>query len=92
MGRASALFFMTKDNWRNEPGLVATNEYKRNFAYLPVSCTGGEKIWFSYYYKHLQHWTVGRQVSIEDQYYYHTDFVGNITEQEYVVRKLSETL
>lgn len=79
-------------NWRNDPDLVSTNEYKRKFAYLPVKCTGGETVWLTHYYRHLTHWTVGRPANFEDQYYYHTDFAGNITEQEYVVRKLAETL
>lgn len=81
-----------KDNWRNEPGLESTHRYEKKFAYLPVKCSDGRKIWLNNYYKHTCVWTVGKPAEFEEQYYQHTDFIGNISEAEYIIRKLAETL
>ena len=81
-----------KADWRDEPGLVSTNKYSRKFAYTPIKCSDGQTVWFSYCYKHIRTWTCGMPTTFEDQYYSHDDFIGYISEEEYIVRKLAETL
>ncbi len=74
------------DNWRNDPGLICEIDYKKKFAILPVTCHDGVKVWLSYYYTLYYHWGYR---NIEDSYY-HTDQLDNITEAEYIIRKLTE--
>jgi len=96
LGGASAPFYdMVEPNisWRNDPGLSSVVEYKRRFAYLPVTCADGTRIWCESYYKKYLHWghSHGNKI-FDDDDYGHTDFVENITEAEYIIRKLAETL
>jgi len=75
-------------NWRNDPGMTSIVEYRRKFAFLPIICADNTKVHFAYYYKKYKKWN-------SDHYgseYSHTDFIENITEAEYMVRKLAETL
>lgn len=81
-----------KADWRDEPGLVSTNKYSRKFAYTPIKCSDGQDVWFKYYYKHYRVWTCHPVSSFDEQYYSHEDFIGNVSEEEYIVRKLAETL
>jgi hypothetical protein len=80
-------------NWRNDPGLTSKSEYRKRFAFLrPVMCSDGTKVWMKSYYKKYDLWSHGDNVSYYDEGYLHTDFIENITEQEYIIRKLAETL
>lgn len=86
-----------KQTWRNDPGLIFETEYKKKFAWLPVRCNNEEKkIWWKTYYQSFMNW--GHSYSTaksQDGMFmskYHQDFLGNITEEEYLVRKLSDTL
>lgn len=76
------------DDWRNDPGLVSQIEYRKRFALLPVRCSDGEQVWFKHYYSKYKEW--GDESPFE--YSLHTDFIENITEAEYIIRKLSENL
>jgi len=77
-------------NWRNDSSLKKNIVYKRRFALLrPILCEDGTKVWLRYYYKRYIVWTTDL---FDDDEYSHTDFFGNISEEEYVVRKLSEKL
>lgn len=97
---ASRPVFMTyldidPHNWRNDPGLSCIIEYKKRFAFFPVKCADGTKVWFRHYYKKYELWShnhAGSGSKYRDSDYLHTDFIENITEPEYIVRKLSETL
>lgn len=83
---------MTYKDWRDDTGLVSTNTYSRKFAILPKKCLDGSIVWLSYYYKFVRVWSNRIPTDFEDQYYSHPDFVGNISEEDYIVRKLAETL
>lgn len=81
-------------SWRDDPGLSSHTFYKRKWAITPVLCSSGEKVLFKHYYSKYKMW--GRMDSSYSKYidgnYGHTDFIENITEAEYIVRKLAENL
>jgi len=80
------------DNWRSDPGLSSVSLYKKRFALIPVKCSSGESVLFKSYYKKFLIWTHGDTANLVEENYLHTDFIENITESEYIVRKLAETL
>lgn len=77
---------MSYTNWRDDPGLECREVYKRKFAIFPVKCTT-DTVWLKRYYKLFKHW--GHRHKYIDKGYGHIDFIENITEEEYICRKLS---
>jgi len=77
------------ENWRD--GLVAETTYKRKFAILPTELNDGIKIWFKPYYRKFVSYS-SQYGGDSEQYYKHTDAIENVSEETYVVRKLSENL
>jgi len=77
-------------SWRNDPSLVAEVSYKRKFALFPVRING-EKVWMKFYYQKYKTWYHRYGGFIESEFG-HTDLVEIISEDEYLVRKLAETL
>ena len=75
---------MDTPNWRTESGLLVIVVYKRRLAYLPTKCADGTKVWFTYYYKKYETWYGKYDKSAGG----HTDFIENITEEEYTFRCL----
>jgi hypothetical protein len=78
-----------KGTWREDTSLVCTPSYKRKFALFPVQVTGG-KVWMKFYYKKYNHWHHrfgGRFLEGA-----HVELAELISEDEYIVRKLAETL
>ena len=80
------------NNWRNDPGLVSKPKYRKKFAFLPTRCSDNTKVWMKFYYKKYTLWFHGEDAFRYDDEYLHTDSIENITEAEYIVRKLAETL
>jgi hypothetical protein len=80
-------------NWRNDPGLASTVEYRRKFALWPTICCDGTKVWGKFYYKKYELWSHSYSGKIyrEDDYL-HTDFIENISEADYIIEKLSGTV
>lgn len=84
-------------SWRDDPGMKTYREYKKKFAWWPKIC-GDQKVWWETYYAVYSHWvhmyasslpaTVFENADERD----HVDFDCNITEAEYLVRKLAESL
>ncbi len=82
---------MTFNNWREDHGMKSRVVYKKKLAFMPVTCHDGVKVWLKpYYAKYLVWGSIENVNSYDDEAYYHTDFIENITEAEYIVRKLSE--
>lgn len=79
-------------NWRDDTGLVSHFIYKRKWALTPVVCSGGEKVWFDHYYVVTRVWSSKFVDEYDIRNNSHRDFVENITEAEYIVRKLAEKL
>lgn len=79
-------------NWRDDESLVARPVYKRRWALTPVVCSCGVKIWFNHYYSKYLLWTSKSADDPETAENSHKDFIENITEAEYIVRKLAENL
>lgn len=77
-------------NWRNEVGLESRTFYKRKWAFKPITCSDGTILWFKSYYSQYRKWS-SNLFEVEDEYG-HIDFVENITEAEYIVRKLADNL
>lgn len=75
--------------WREDASIIGTAKYKRKFAIFPVTVTGG-KIWMKFYYKKYMVWHHGYSSEYTDGS--HTELVEKISEDEYIVRKLAETL
>lgn len=73
-------------NWRCDSTLACRNVYKRKFAILPVDCVGGDRVWFEYYYAKYQIWHYSSDTTTD----LHTDRHEDITEAEYIVRRLTE--
>ena len=81
-----------EDTWRNDAGLIGTPVYKRKFALVKRICSDGSTVWMKPYYKKFITWSHGDSPVYYDQEYGHTDFIENVTEAEYLVRKLSDNL
>lgn len=79
-------------NWRDDTGLEAHIIYKRKWALTPVVCTDGEKVWLDHYYTVQRLWCSKHVDEYDIRNNSHKDFLGNITEAEYIVRKLAEKL
>ena len=79
-------------NWRDDPALSNFVVYKKKLALRPVICSNGEKVWFKYYYSKYRIWGHMPADSFSKRDYSHIDFIENITEAEYIVRKLAENL
>lgn len=81
-------------DWRNDHGISSKSVYRRKFALAPVKEVGGQYIWLKFYYKKYTIWAhrPSNKIFDNDEDYYHRDFNENISEQEYMIRKLAETL
>ena len=73
-----------------DPGLVSKPEYRKKFALRPVICSDGTRVWLEYYYKKYELWSHGDDAPYYDDGYLHTDFIENITEAEFIIRRLAE--
>lgn len=69
--------------WRQ--GLEQEIVYKRRFAFLKTTCSSNETVWMSWYYSVYHIWKDRSSCTMG-----HTDFVENITEAEFIVRRLSD--
>lgn len=76
-------------NWRDDGTLVHRPFYKRKWAFRPITCSDGTKVWFKPYYSYYRIWNNDR---VSSERYNHTDFIENITEAEFLVRKLADNL
>jgi len=77
---------MSTNNWRFDPGLKSSVIYKKRFALISTQCTDGEYVWLKNYYKKYEIW--GPDAPPEGLG--HVDFIENITEADYIVRRLTE--
>jgi hypothetical protein len=78
-------------NWRNESGMCVIVEYKKKFAIFPTKCTDGTTAWFKHYYKKYEYWSATYSNSLSsDEDYMHIDFIGCISEADYIILKLTE--
>lgn len=78
------------EGWRAE--LVSTPVYKQKYAWLPQLTISGEIIWLTRYYRVYKIWDTEHTHVDITVIHGHRDVVGNITEADYIVRKLSESL
>jgi hypothetical protein len=79
------------NNWRNDPGLKSETRYKRKFALFPTKCYGDETVWLGPYYTEYTYWGFRDIIDTTfdvDKEGIHCDTGENITEGEYLVRKL----
>lgn len=83
-----------KDNWRNDPGLTSTAIYRKKFALLPHKCQDGTYVWLTHYYTKYVYWGFRRAIAAVDIAGYrddlHEDKLEDITEAEYIIRRLTE--
>jgi hypothetical protein len=78
-----------KGTWRDDSSLTCTSIYKRRFALFPVHVTDG-KVWMKFYYKKYNIW--GYKFGDGQYGLAHPELSEKISEDEYIVRKLAETL
>jgi len=78
-------------DWRDESGIKFRTVYKRKFAWIKVKCSDGSSVWLKPYFKKYLLWS---SVYVEDDMFddSHRDFIENISEEDYIVRKLAESL
>jgi hypothetical protein len=77
--------------WRDE--VSGTPLYKRKWAYRTVTCSNGEEVrWRWYFSKYIVWGSLHSYPPFVDETYGHKDFVENITESEYITRKLAGNL
>lgn len=76
-------------SWRSDAGLVRDVRYEKRFAIFPKICSDGTKVWMKSYFNKFEVWNYR---SVGENGFGHTDFIESITEEEYIVRKLAETL
>lgn len=75
----------SKETWRDDPGMTSVVIYRKKYAFFPIQCSDGKKIWLNSYYKMYLDWTDSHSRGE----YSHIEFIENISEHEYLVRKLS---
>lgn len=77
--------------WRDDSSLSSTTTYKKKFALFPVMTSGG-RVWLKFYFKKYVTWhhKFGKYNHGGDKG--HTELVELISEEDYIVRKLAETL
>ena len=82
------------DNWRNDPGLTSTHMYKKKFALFPRKCEDDTWVWLDNYYTKYKYWGFRRTINSGDILDHrddlHEDKLEDITEAEYIVRRLIE--
>ena len=79
----------SKDNWRNDPGLKSVVIYRKKFAFLPITCKCGTQVWLKNYYTKYILWGTSHILAENEMYNLHTDKLENITEEDYIIIKLS---
>lgn len=79
---------MKLKNWREDVGIKSEIRYQRRFAYLPVTCTDGTKVWLKSYYCRYILW-YSRHYTPESNAY-HIDDDGCMSEADYIIRKIIE--
>jgi hypothetical protein len=88
------MIYEPEDNWRNDPGLTSKNMYKKKYALFPTKCEDGTVVWLKNYYVKYRYWGFRRAITAADIADYrddlHEDKCENITEAEYIVRRLTE--
>jgi hypothetical protein len=78
------------ESWRVDPNMTSKSFYKKKFALFPIKCFDGEKVWLENYYKKYTIWGTGGHWPDNGGDYGHTDFIEDISEAEYIVRRLKE--
>lgn len=73
--------------WRDDPGMVCVTSYEKKFAFFPVACSDGKHVWLTNFYKKYNAWA-----SAHNNGSTHIEFTENVSEEDYVVRKLSGSL
>jgi hypothetical protein len=76
-------------DWRTEAGLIARTRYKKHFAFLPVTCVDNSVTWLKPYYKKYTVWLDPTPTGLE---YDSKKYIETVTESEFIIRKLSDTL
>ena len=88
------MIYEPENNWRNDPGLTSSVIYKKKFALFPCRCADGTTVWLKHYYTKYVYWGFRRPVTITDVIAHrddlHEDRLEDITEAEYIVRRLTE--
>lgn len=79
------------ESWRAGQGLTFNVRYKRVFALLPTKCSDNSIVWFKFYYKKYQTWKSNFNRDNESSWG-HTDYLENVTEADYLIRRLAENL
>jgi hypothetical protein len=75
------------EGWRSDPGMTSVTAYKRRFALLPVSCSDSSSVWLKAYYTKYIIWGANNDDNLNSGNG-HIDKIEDITEAEYLVRKL----
>ena len=70
---------------RIHPKLKTHIAYRRRFAFWPTKCSG-RWVWLKYYMEKYKQWIHGTLMFNDIEH------IENITEADYIVRKLSESL
>ncbi|HEY6437041.1 MAG TPA: hypothetical protein VIY47_10660 [Ignavibacteriaceae bacterium] len=82
--------YLDGPTWRDDTSMINVVEYRKKFAWFPIKIND-DKIWLKRYYSKYRIWANARVFGDEDDYK-HTDFIENVTTEEYIVRKLAENL
>ncbi len=86
-------------NWRNDHGIEKFITYKKKFAWRPIETLENEKLWWVTYYVVYENWTASYLAKthqangdIAEYTSIHRSRLGYISEADYLVRKLTESL
>ena len=78
-------------DWRNDPGINSTDVYKKKFALFPTKCADGTSVWLKYYYVKYTYWGYKSFIVAIGKldHELHRDKIENVSEADYIVRKLT---
>jgi subtilase family serine protease len=86
-------------DWRDEQGITKFVTYKKKFAWRPILTIENEKLWWVNYYVVYNNWTSTlyshspmANGHIPEYTNTHSSKAGLISEADYLVRKLAESL
>ena len=77
------------EDWRDETSIINSTFYKKKFAYWPTECSDGQKIWFKPYYTEYKKFFYDTH-NIESEGHGHVDYIGDHSEETYMIKRLAE--
>jgi hypothetical protein len=78
------------DDWKSIANLHPHFHYRKKFAILPVKDNAGNTLWLKKFYKKYLFWSHNPETYDADNDF--IEFIENVPDEVYMIRKLADTL